>query len=64
MIEDAPAGIRAARAAGSRVISVTTTFSAAELNEADLVVPELSRLHLTITEYGTPSSPLMTLLVF
>lgn len=63
IIEDAPAGIQAAHAAGSRVIGVTTTFSTADLNEADFVVPELSRLHLTVTEHGTPSSPLLTLLL-
>ena len=63
VIEDAPAGIQAAHAAGSRVIGVTTTFSAADLDEADVVVPELSRFHLTVTTHGMTSSPLLTLLV-
>lgn len=63
VIEDAPAGIQAAHAAGSRVIGVTTTFSATDLDEADFVVPELSYLHLAFTESGTTSRPLLTLTI-
>ena len=61
VIEDAPAGIQAAHAAGSRVVGVTTTFSVADIDEADFVVPELSRLRLAFTENGTTSPPLLTL---
>src|SRR5581483_4301440 len=45
-IEDAPAGIRAARAAGTRVIAVRTTTEAAELREsgADWILADLSRV--------------------
>ena len=64
MIEDAPAGIQAAHAAGSRVIAVTTTFSMADVDEADFVVPELSSLHLAFTEHGTSPPPLLTLSMF
>lgn len=38
VIEDAPAGIRAGKAAGARVIALTTTHEVAELGEADLVI--------------------------
>lgn len=38
VIEDAPAGVEAARAAGMSVIAVTTTHAAAELAAADRVV--------------------------
>lgn len=63
VIEDAPAGIQAAHAAGSRVIGVTTTFSVAALNEADFVVPVLSSLHLAFTENNPASTPLLTLII-
>lgn len=43
-IEDAPNGIRAARAAGMEVVAVTTSFKAAELMDADLVVASLMDL--------------------
>lgn len=61
VIEDAPAGIRAAHAAGNRVIGVTTTFSAAELDEADFVVPSLASLRLTST--SNDPAPLLTLML-
>jgi len=61
VIEDAPAGLQAAHAAGSRVIGVTTTFSVADLDEADFVVPDLSSLRLAFIENGTTSPPLLTL---
>ena len=41
-IEDTPAGIRAAHAAGLRVLAVATTHDARELRAADRVVPLLS----------------------
>jgi len=42
VIEDAPAGLQAAKAAGMRAIGVTTTHPAADLGDADLVVESLS----------------------
>jgi mannitol-1-/sugar-/sorbitol-6-phosphatase len=42
VVEDAPAGIEAAKRAGAAVVAVATTRSAAELSEADLVVDELT----------------------
>src|SRR6202795_2474832 len=38
VVEDAPAGIRSAHAAGMKVISLPTTYAVAELHEADAIV--------------------------
>jgi HAD superfamily hydrolase (TIGR01509 family) len=43
-IEDAPNGVLSSRAAGMRVIAVTTSFEACALREADLVVDSLTFL--------------------
>jgi len=42
VIEDAPAGLRAAKAAGMRAVGVTTTHPASDLGDADLVVGSLA----------------------
>ncbi|GAA1581798.1 sugar phosphatase [Actinomadura kijaniata] len=42
VVEDAPAGVRAGRAAGAAVLAVATSHPAAELAEADVVVPDLT----------------------
>jgi beta-phosphoglucomutase family hydrolase len=44
VIEDAPQGVEAARAAGAIAVAVTSTRPAADLQEADLVVPSLNDL--------------------
>jgi sugar-phosphatase len=44
VIEDAPAGIRAAHAAGMRAIGLASTFAATELSEADAVIESLRSL--------------------
>jgi len=41
VIEDAPAGLQAAKAGGMRAMGVTTTHPAADLGQADLVVGSL-----------------------
>ena len=41
-LEDAPAGIAAARAAGARVIALRTTHSDQDLRDADMIVDDLS----------------------
>lgn len=57
VVEDTPAGIAAARAAGATVVAVTTSHPAADLAVADVVVPDPGHLavevavdgHLTVT---------------
>jgi sugar-phosphatase len=49
VIEDAPAGIEAARAAGMRVLAVATTHEPAALQDADAVVMQLLDLEITPT---------------
>lgn len=44
VVEDTPAGIAAARGAGLRVIGVTTTHAAKDLDGADRIVPSISHL--------------------
>ena len=51
VIEDAPNGVQAAKAAGAKCIAVTNTTSAANLAEADLVCNSLEQIDLeTIIE--------------
>ena len=45
-VEDAPGGIRAARAAGMRCVAVTHSCPRERLGEADLVVDDLTGLDL------------------
>ena len=49
VIEDAPSGIRSGHAAGARVIGIPTTYSLAEIAEADYVVDRLSDLRVAVT---------------
>jgi mannitol-1-/sugar-/sorbitol-6-phosphatase len=44
VVEDAPPGIEAGRAAGAAVVGVTSTHSAADLTAADVVIPSLEAL--------------------
>ena len=44
MVEDAPSGVGAGKAAGWRVLGVLGTHSVEELNEADWVVESLDEL--------------------
>jgi beta-phosphoglucomutase-like phosphatase (HAD superfamily) len=46
VIEDAPAGIRAARAAGMKVIGMASTYPASKLGEADAVVTGLGQIQV------------------
>jgi sugar-phosphatase len=52
VIEDAPAGVAAARAAGMRCVALTTTHPAAALAGADLVVASLAALRVDVTRAG------------
>jgi mannitol-1-/sugar-/sorbitol-6-phosphatase len=46
VIEDAPAGIEAAQAAGMKAIGITSTYPLAELHRADAVIRSLGSLSL------------------
>lgn len=50
VVEDAPIGAAAARAAGMRLIALTTTHRADQLEPADLVLPDLTHLTVRIVE--------------
>ena len=47
MIEDAPAGLRAAKSGGMRAIGVTATHAATALTDAGLVVDSLADSSVT-----------------
>jgi beta-phosphoglucomutase-like phosphatase (HAD superfamily) len=49
-VEDAPIGATAARAAGMRLIALTTTHRADQLEPADLVVPDLTHVTVRMVE--------------
>ncbi|HEU4629015.1 MAG TPA: HAD-IA family hydrolase, partial [Gemmatimonadaceae bacterium] len=48
VVEDAPAGVAAARAAGMRCVALTTTHEAAALADAALIVPSLAALRVEV----------------
>jgi sugar-phosphatase len=50
VVEDAPAGIEAARAAGMQVIGITTTHSREELLGAAVIIDQLSALRIVVGE--------------
>ena len=62
VVEDAPAGIEAARAAGMRVLALTTTHPASMLN-ADAYAPSLALVHLGRIDPGFRQPPWLELLV-
>ena len=52
VIEDAPAGIRSARAAGTKVIGLASTYKAERLTEADAVIQKLGRIRVRMNGAG------------
>jgi sugar-phosphatase len=54
VIEDTPAGLEAARAAGMEVLAVTTTYSCQDLSDAPCI-PDFTRVHIV---NGSPSREL------
>jgi mannitol-1-/sugar-/sorbitol-6-phosphatase len=52
VVEDAPAGAAASRAAGMHLLAVTTTHGAAELEPADIIVPDLTHVSVRVIERG------------
>jgi sugar-phosphatase len=57
VIEDAPAGIAAGKAAGMRVIAVLTTHEAVDLHEADEVIPNLAALGEVLPRLRVAAQP-------
>ena len=51
VIEDAPAGVQSAKAAGMRVVAVAATHRAEDLHEADVVLGALSEMRV-LTQVG------------
>jgi sugar-phosphatase len=52
VIEDAPAGIRAANAGGMKAIGITSTYPASGLQEADAVIQKLAQIRVVKVEGG------------
>lgn len=52
VIEDAPAGVASAKAAGAKVIAVTTTNRADDLGLADAIAPALAALQVSVSPDG------------
>jgi sugar-phosphatase len=48
VVEDAPAGLAAAHAAGMRALAIATTHPPAALGDADLIVPALSAVTVAV----------------
>jgi HAD superfamily hydrolase (TIGR01509 family) len=48
VIEDAPNGVQAAKAAGAKCIAVTNSTNAANLSEADLICDSLEQINLDV----------------
>ena len=62
VVEDAPAGIRAGKAAGARVLALRTTAPDAELTQsgADWIVTDLASLHLNSSNHQSQLELLLT----
>jgi sugar-phosphatase len=58
VVEDTPAGVQAARAAGCTVVGLTTTHTAAELHEAHTCADSLAEVAplLDVTPPGSPAT--------
>src|SRR5918997_904461 len=57
VIEDAPAGVQAAKAAGMRVVAVATTHREEQLHEADVVVGALSDVRVLPEDTAGTNGP-------
>jgi mannitol-1-/sugar-/sorbitol-6-phosphatase len=60
VVEDAPSGIEAARAAGMKVIAVALTHAPPALGKADAIIPALENLRVESTAMGIPRLSLGT----
>jgi sugar-phosphatase len=58
VVEDAPSGVQAARAAGMTVVAVATTYHEEDLSEADAVAASLKEISVTVRrESGNGEGP-------
>jgi sugar-phosphatase len=57
VVEDAPAGAEAARAAGAKLVALTTTHDAAAMAGADLVVPTLAAVAVALRDGAIVIAP-------
>jgi mannitol-1-/sugar-/sorbitol-6-phosphatase len=53
VIEDAPSGLKAAKAAGCRSFGVPTTYAREELGDATVILDSISQLRVTLTAEAT-----------
>jgi len=60
VVEDAPAGIEAAHRAGMKVISLPSTYSEADLHEADAIVSGLAKIHVSLVGSDSNGPMLVT----
>jgi mannitol-1-/sugar-/sorbitol-6-phosphatase len=52
VIEDAPAGIQSAHAAGMKVVGITSTYAAGAIEHADYVIGKLEQIRVTSNGVG------------
>ncbi|WP_432535068.1 HAD-IA family hydrolase [Kineococcus arenarius] len=57
VVEDAPAGVEAARAAGMTVLALTTSHPVSELQRADVVVDSLRQAQPMLVEWMAGAAP-------
>ncbi len=50
VVEDAPSGIRAAHAAGMKVLAVPTTYAVEELQQADVLLRALAQVRVAVVD--------------
>jgi sugar-phosphatase len=50
VVEDAPAGIQAGKAAGMRIIGIASSISKDALDQADIIVQQLADVRLQVTK--------------
>jgi beta-phosphoglucomutase-like phosphatase (HAD superfamily) len=58
LIEDAPSGVSAAKAAGMCVVAVATTYRESDLSKADAVAAALTEVRVShLTDRGDDDTP-------
>ena len=52
VFEDAPSGIRSAKSGGMKAVALTTTYPQEQLSQADMIIPSLEAVRVTIARSG------------